>query len=327
VRDWSGELAGVTDGFAGVVSVSAGDDLVFEHAYGQADRAHGTPVTTATRFGIASATKGFTALAVVSLALDGALGMGTPVRSLLGTDLRLIDDRVTVEQLLTHRSGIGDYVDEDLPEPLPLQVPVQDLDTTEDYLPALDGIPPKFPPGTRFSYCNSGYVVLALLAERVSGVPFPELVAQRVWKPAGMTETSFPRSDEPTAGQATGYCDDGRINVFLLPVRGSGDGGAFSSVNDLRRFWRALFRASLVPRDWVHRMTTAAARDTGHPFGYGMGFWVRDDGYVLLDGCDHGVSCRSVHDPISDRTVTVLSNTTYGAFPVARRLAEMIFGG
>jgi CubicO group peptidase (beta-lactamase class C family) len=327
VRDWAGELAEVTDGFAGVVSVSVGDDVAFEQAYGRADRAHGTPVTTATRFGIASATKAFTALTVVSLALEGILDMATTARSLLGSDVPLIDDRVTVEQLLTHRSGIGDYVDEDLPEPLPLQVPVDDLDTTEHYLAALDGIAPKFPPGARFSYCNSGYVVLALLAERASGVPFPELVTQRVWQPAGMADTSFPRSDEPTAGQATGYCDDGRTNVFLLPVRGSGDGGAFSSVSDLRRFWRALFTGSLVPRDWVRRMTTATTRDTGRPFGHGMGFWLRDDGTVLVDGCDHGVSCRSLHEPDAKRTATVLSNTTYGAFPVARRLAEMVFGG
>ena len=327
MHDWAGELAAVTDGFAGVVSVSVGDDVEFEQAYGHADRAHGTPVTTATRFGIASATKAFTALTVVSLALDGKLGMDTTARSLLGGDLPLIDDRVTVEQLLTHRSGIGDYVDEDLPELLPLRVPVQDLGSTEGYLPALEGFPPKFPPGTRFSYCNSGYVVLALLAERASGVAFPELVAHRVWKPAGMEGTSFPRSDEPAPGQATGYCDDGRTNVFLLPVRGSGDGGAFSNVADLRRFWGALFAGSLVPLDWVRRLTTATTRDTGHPFAHGIGIWLRDDGTVLVDGCDHGVSCRSLRDPRSDRTATVFSNTTFGAFPVARRLTEMAFGG
>ena len=327
MRDWEGALAGVTDGFAGVVSVSVGNEIEFERGYGPADRAHGTAVTTSTRFGIASATKGFTALGVVSLVVGGTLGMDTTARSLLGADLPLIDDRVTVEHLLTHRSGIGDYVDEDLPEPLPIKVPVQDLETTEDYLPALDGFPAKFPPGTRFSYCNSGYAVLALLAERASGVRFPDLVARRVFEPAGMTETSFPRSDEPAAGQATGYCDDGRTNVFLLPVRGSGDGGAFSSIADLRRLWRALYSGSVVPLDWVRRMTTPVTRDAADRFGYGIGFWLREDAKVKLEGCDHGVSCRSIHDPGSSRTVVVLSNTTEGAFPVARRVADMVFTG
>jgi CubicO group peptidase (beta-lactamase class C family) len=325
--DWEGALAEVTDGFAGVVSVSVGDEIEFERGYGPADRAHGIPVTTSTRFGIASATKGFTALSVVSLVVGGTLGLDTTARSLLGADLPLIDDRVTVEHLLTHRSGIGDYVDEDLPEPLPLKVPVQDLETTEDYLPALDGFPAKFPPGTRFSYCNGGYVVLALLAERASGIRFPDLVSQRVFEPAGMTETSFPRSDEPTPGQATGYCDDGRTNVFLLPVRGSGDGGAFSTIADLRRLWPALYSGSVVPLDWVRRMTTPVTRDATDRFGYGIGFWLREDAKVQLEGCDHGVSCRSIHDPGSSRTVVVLSNTTEGAFPVARRVADMVFTG
>jgi CubicO group peptidase (beta-lactamase class C family) len=327
MRDWAGELAALTAGFAGVVSVSTGHDIEFEQAYGLADRAHATPTTPATRFGIASATKGFTALTVVSLILDGALRLDTTARSALGADLPLIGDVVTVEQLLAHRSGVGDYVDEDLPEPLPLKVPVQDLDTTESYLPALAGFPAKFPPGARFSYCNSGYVLLALIAERTSGTAFPDLVADRVLRPAGMTDTSFPRSDEPSTLAATGYLDDGRTNVFRLPVRGSGDGGALSTVADLRRFWLALFSGAVVPVDWARRMTTAVTRDTGHPFGYGMGFWLDEAGRVLLDGCDHGVSCRSVHDPASGRSTSVLSNTTSGAFPVARRLHELALGG
>ena len=88
---------------------------------------------------------------------------------MLGRDLPLVAPQVTVEHLLAHRSGIGDYVDEDEPVELPLNVAVQDLDSTESYLPALDGFATKFAAGTRFSYCNSGFVVLALIAERVSG--------------------------------------------------------------------------------------------------------------------------------------------------------------
>lgn len=326
MRDWEAELAQLTDGFAGVVSVRAGDDIEFERAYGLADRAHGTAVTTDTRFCIASAGKGFTALSVVGLIADGTIRLDTTARSMLGTDLPLISDEVTVEHLLTHRSGIGDYIDEDLPEPAPLKVPVQQLQATEDYLPALAGFPAKFPAGTRFSYCNSGYVVLALLAERASGIGFPDLVDMRVLRPAGMTDTSFPRSDQPGTRDATGYLDDGRTNVFQLPVRGSGDGGAFSTAADLHRFWRALFSGSLVPPEWVRRMTSVVTSDTGHRFGYGMGFWLAEGGTVLLEGCDWGASCRSVHDPSTGRTVTVLANTTYGAFPVAQRLHELAFG-
>jgi CubicO group peptidase (beta-lactamase class C family) len=120
---------------------------------------------------------------------------------------------VTVEHLLAHRSGIGDFLDEDVDGAIDdyvLPVPVHELRTTEQYLRVLDGHPRKFAPGAEFSYCNGGYVLLALMVERVSRVPFSDLVEQRVCAPAGMVEpgscnpTSFraaPRSDisKPTA--------------------------------------------------------------------------------------------------------------------------------
>jgi len=182
-------------GFAGVVSVDRGGEIEFGQAYGLADRAHQIPNTLDTRFAIASGTKGLTALTVVGLISDGALSLSTAARSVLGGDLPLIGEDVTVEHLLAHRSGIGDYVDEEAGHEVTdyvLTVPAQDLATTEQYLAVLGGHPAKFPAGERFSYCNGGYVVLALIAERVSGLPFPQLVQQRVCAPAGMRDTRVP---------------------------------------------------------------------------------------------------------------------------------------
>ncbi len=207
-----------------MVSVHRGGQAEFARAYGLADRANQIPNTVRTRFAIASGTKGLTALTVVSLISDGALAMSTTARSVLGADLPLIGDDVTVEHLLAHRSGIGDYLDEetevDVTDYL-LTVPPQDLAATGDYLAVLGGHPAKFPPDERFSYCNSGYVVLALIAERVSGIAFDQLVAGRVCGLAGMADTGFWRSDELPAGTALGYLpipDRSRTNVFHLPV-------------------------------------------------------------------------------------------------------------
>src|SRR5512146_1097973 len=170
-------------GFSGVVRVDRGGELVLASAYGLADRAHGIANTVDTQFAIASASKGLTALAVVSLVEDGKLDLSTTARSVLGPDLPLIRDDVTVEHLLAHRSGIGDYLDEDedvdLSEYL-MPVPVHELATTEQYVRVLDGHAAKFAPGEGFSYCNSGFVVLALIAERAAGAPFHELVRRRV---------------------------------------------------------------------------------------------------------------------------------------------------
>src|SRR5690349_6730116 len=100
--------------FSGVVRVDRGDGVEIAKAYGFADRSHEIPNAVDTRFALASGAKGFTALTVVSLVEDGTLELATPARSLLGSDLPLVGDDVTVEHLLAHRSGIGDYLDEDL---------------------------------------------------------------------------------------------------------------------------------------------------------------------------------------------------------------------
>ncbi|GAA1444842.1 serine hydrolase domain-containing protein [Leifsonia poae] len=317
-------------GFAGAVSIVRGGETVVEKAYGLADRARGIRNTAGTRFGIASGVKGLTALAVVSLISDSALAFETTARSVLGGDLPLIDDAVTVEQLLAHRSGIGDYFDEEAEGEITdyvLPVPVHELVATEDYLRVLGGHPQKFAPGERFSYCNGGYVVLALIAERVSGVPFHELVRTRVCEPAGMTATGFPRSDELPGDAALGYlpiAGHDRTNVFHLPVVGSGDGGAYSTVGDVGRFWLALLGGRIVSRSAIARMLERVS-DAGDGMGYGLGFWLRDaDGAVLLEGYDAGVSFRSWHRVDRDETVTVISNSSDGAWPVARRLAELL---
>ena len=209
------------NGFAGVVSVNRGREIEFVKAYGLAHRAHQIPNTADTRFAIASGSKGLTALTVVSLITDNALSMSTTARSVLGSDLPLIGGDVTIEHLLAHRSGIGDYLDEEAGYDITdyvLAVPAQDLAATEQYLAVLDGHPAKFAAGERFCYCNGGYVILALIAERVSGVGFHQLVRERVCIPACMADTAFIRSDELPGRTALGYlrvAGRPRTNVFL----------------------------------------------------------------------------------------------------------------
>jgi CubicO group peptidase (beta-lactamase class C family) len=316
--------------FSGVVRVDGPDGCVLELARGLACRAHGVANTPSTRFGLASATKGWTALTVLALVAEGTLELSTTARSLLGTDLPLVDDGVTVEQLLAHRSGIGDYLDEDQFDDATayvLSVPVHRLATTEAYLAVLDGYPTAFPPGTAFAYCNGGYVLLALLAERAAGVPFHELVDRHVCRPAGLTRSAFLRADELPADVAVGYLDtDGlRSNVLHLPVRGSGDGGIHAPVDDVHRLWQALFDGRIVAADLVTdairpRSTTASGRAR-----YGLGFWLgAEDDRVELQGADAGVSVRTVHRPSTGTTWTVVSNTTDGAWPVARAVEAVV---
>jgi CubicO group peptidase (beta-lactamase class C family) len=315
-------------GFSGVVHIDRSGSTELAKAYGLADRGHGIPNTIDTQFGIASGTKGLTALAVVSLIEDGSLALTTTARSVLGEDLPLIDDDVTVEHLLSHRSGIGDYLDEETVEDITdylMPVPVCELATTEQYLAVLGGHDTAFPPGERFVYCNGGFVVLALIAERTSGVPFHDLVRERVCEPAGMGDTAFLRSDELPGRAALGYLtvDGPRTNVFHLPVRGNGDGGIYSTVADLSSFWDALFAGRIVSTDRVAEMVRPRSDVPEESRRYGLGFWLpASSGAVELHGYDAGVSFRSVHDPASGITATVISNTSEGTWPIETILDE-----
>ena len=318
-------------GFSGVVRVTRGDELLYERVIGLADRAHGIANTAETRFGIASGTKGFTALTIMSLVAEGSLTLETSVRSVLGDELELIDPAVTIGHLLAHRSGIGDYFDEatagDINDYV-MTVPVHQLATATDYLAMLSGRPAKFAPGERFAYCNSGFVVLALIAEAVSGSSFCDLVAERVFASAQMAATGFPRSDELSGSDAIGYVptEDGwRTNQLHLPVRGSGDGGAYSTVGDVAAFWPALFAGRIVPRALVDDMVRPRSDVPSEDRRYGLGFWLRSDrATVILEGYDPGVSFWSAFDPASALLCVVMSNTSEGAWPLVELLDGLL---
>jgi len=304
-------------GFTGVARVDEPGAVGFgatSVASGLADRAWQIPNTTDTIFGLASITKGFTALAIMSLVNDGVLSLNTTARSLLSKDLPLVDDDVTIEHLLTHTSGIGDYVDESVIDDSAdyiLDVPTHALANVEDYLPVLANREQISKPGTEFQYNNSGYALLAVLAQRASGIDFYELVHTRVFEPAGMQSAGFLRMDELPSGVARGYLhDDGlRTNVLHLPVRGTGDGGCFASAADLATFWDALYSGRIVPPATVNEMTRPRVENQAEECWYGLGFYTTESGsFVWLEGFDAGIAAMTGRRSADGATFAVLAN-------------------
>jgi len=316
--------------FTGVVTVDVADLRVLERAEGFIHRALRVPMTPTARIAVASGSKVFTALAVMRLVEDGVLGLEQPVRALLGDDLPLIDDAVTVEHLLTQTSGIGDYLDESSDWEVSdhvLPIPVHKLTTAAAFLPVLDGHPQEFTPGTRFAYCNGGYMVLAVLVERVTGSTYHDIVQRLVLEPAGLTRTGFLPLNELPADAALGYIfDEGNlVNTLHLPVLGNGDGGAFTTADDLHVFWRALLDGRIVSRATVELMTRARHDVPDEDMRYGMGFWLhRTQPALILEGYDAGASFRSTHVIGTHTTVSVLGNSSQGAWPVVSTLARAI---
>ena len=317
-------------GFSGVVRLDRSGATELASAHGFADRAHGVRNTVETLFATASGTKTLTALAVMSLVERGTLELDRTARSLLGDDLPLIADDVTIEHLLAHRSGIGDYLDEEALDDVSdyvLPVPVHELATTEQFLRVLGGYPTVFPAGQRFAYNNGGYVVLALLAERASGVEFHQLVHDLVCEPAGMVDTAFLRSDELPGRAALNYLarDGLRTNVFHLPVVGNGDGGIYSTAADLSAFWDALLAGRIVSPERVAQMLRPRSDWPDGSKRYGLGFHLAaEDDRVWLEGYDAGVSFTSLHQPSSSTTYTVISNWSRGAWPITRLLDQRL---
>jgi len=318
------------ESFTGVVAVDVADRRVLERCEGFTHRALAVPMTPMTRIAIASGSKAFTALAVMRLVEEGTLRLDQPVRGLLGDDLPLVDDRVTLEHLLTHTSGIGDYLDEDADweaSDYVLPLPVHTLTTAEAFLPMLEGQAQKYAPGDRFSYCNGGYMVLAVLLERVAGETYHDVVRRLVFRPAGLRSTDFLALNELPADAAPGYVhnEGDLVNTLHLPVLGNGDGGAFTTASDLHRFWLELLDGRIVSRATVDAMTRPRHDVPDEGMRHGMGFWIhRTHPALILEGYDAGASFRSTHLVGTRTTVSVLGNSTEGAWPVIAALERAI---
>ena len=332
VTELSSRLDAVVDQtqFHGVAQVALRGRVLYERATGYSDRAHRVPNTSETEFAIASGTKTFTAVTVMSLVQDGLLHLGDEVHGSFGPAGDVVQPGVTVRHLLAHTSGLGDYLDEEQSgdnNDYVLDVPVHRLTGPAEFLPLLRGRPAMFPPGARFKYCNSGYVLLALIIERAARCSYYEAVHQRVLRPAGMNQTAFLRLDELPGSAAIGYLPNRswRSNHLHLPVRGGGDGGAYSTVGDIGRFWRELFAGSIVAREVVESMIHPHHAPSENSRGYGLGFWLaRDARTVQLEGADAGISFRSGFAPQTGLLYTVISNTTSGAWPVVKELESVV---
>ena len=321
MTDLAERLTALADetGFSGVLRVRGPETI--DICRGDADRANQRPNELHTRFATASVTKGFTALATMALAEAGALTLDTTVDSMVGQDLPNVDERVTIEHLLGHRSGIGDYLDENGLDNIDAHVlgsrSVHEFDTPESFVERLAIPEQREEPGTIFRYNNSGFVILSLVLERIAG-GFVTAVDTHVFAPAAMTDSGFFRADDLPGATALGYLEDGRTNVFHLPVVGAGDGGAYTTLDDLDHFWDAVVEGKIVSKAAIDAMT-APHSIVGAGVGYGRGFWVSTDGdHVWLEGMDAGVSVMTGFRRSSGLRYSVLSNTSGGVWPLAK---------
>ena len=206
------------------------------------------------RFRIASVGKTHTAAAILQLVERGLLSLNTGIIEFLELEDTRIPKEVTIRHLLTMTSGIADWIDESPTsrwnwETLKRTTPLYLLRDAADYLPLFANREPRFPPGESWAYCNANYVLLGMVIEKASNLPYPDYMRENIFRPAGMTDTDFLPADAAADRVSEGYIpilDDDRnlvgwkSNVYDLTIEGGADGGSTSTADDLVLFSRLL---------------------------------------------------------------------------------------
>ncbi len=332
------------DGFSGVILIKTEDRTLFSRACGWAHRGFKVANTPVTRFDTASITKLFTSVAILQLADKGLLKLEDKITAYLELKDTAISPEVTLYQLLTHTSGIGDDADEEDGEDyeeLWKSRPNYMVRETEDLLPQFMHKPAKFAPGEGCRYNNAAYILLGLAVEKATGIKYRDYVRRNVFDKAGMKATEFVSMDGIHPLAAEGYkrvVGEGRQgvvyrkNIYSYPPVGSPDGGAFTTAEDLDRFIRAIKAGVLLSEKSTREIMAPKAlyrslEDRDVKMGYGFEFITNKENKVLRiqkDGCNPGVACFFAYYPHNDLTLSLLSNVDWDVWKMARELHPLL---
>jgi len=314
MRAYQGEVPGAC------LAVLQDGAPILTRTYGLADIESRAPATTETNYRLASITKQFTAAAILLLAEDGRLSIDDPVRRWLPA-LGTAADEMVIRHLLTHTSGVIDFEDL-IPEGTTLQL--HDADVLR-LLQAEDRL--NFPPGTGHRYSNSGYSLLALIVANASGEDFAGFLRKRIFLPLGMRNTvAFEAGISSVAHRAFGYTaarDSWALADQDLTSATLGDGGVYSSIDDLAKWDAALYSGRLLRPASLHAAFEAATPTDDPAVQYGFG-WRISDGTVWHSGESTGF--RNVIVRYLERRLTVIVLTNRDGqepYPAALAIADI----
>ncbi len=313
--------------FSGCVLVAQEATPLFTAAHGWADHTRRLPNGLDTRFNIGSLTKMFTAVAIAQLAEQGRLAFADTIGRYLPAWPAPTAGQVTIHQLLTHTSGLGDYLDD--PQYRATQAT---LHTVADLLPLIAGRLPAFPPGSQWAYSNSGFVVLGAIIEAVTRQSYYDYVREQIYAPAGMRDSDSYAHDEAIPNRARGYTQ-GQDNSAWLAGRGSPAGGGYATVGDLLQFSLALRSHRLLGAPMTEILLAgkvatplpAAPGQERPQYAYGFGDQ-RVNGVRIVghNGGGPGISAWFDLYPERGTTFVVLANCDAAARPVTHQARQML---
>src|SRR5215203_749248 len=312
-------------GFSGVILVAQNDKIVLLDAYGLADSEHRIPVTVDTAFYIGSITKQFTAAAVVKLEMQGKLRV-TDTLDKIFKDVPAGKKEITVHQLLTQSSGLGDTEDK---YGSPVQKDVQLRRIMEAKL--------EFDPGKEYSYSNAGYSLLGMIVEQVSGQPYEKYLHENLFKPAGMFQTGYriPKwsKDKVVHGFSEGADKGSPLDRPWLEDGPSfalrGAGGMLSTLGDLYRWHLVLEKDEILSADAKRKIFGPHVKmDSNTFYGYGWSVQKTPRGTSLIEhnGSDD-IFFADFRRYVDDNVVVIgLTNDIYGADVIEKKVPDIVFG-
>ncbi len=313
--------------------------VLFERGYGVTDLRSACAINTNTNFRLASCTKQFTAMAIMLLVHDGKLRYESRLTDVF-PDFPEYGRAITIRNLLNHTSGLQDYEDL-MPTPDPA-VPVEQVQINDagvlDLLKRQRST--KFASGTKWAYSNSGYVLLGLVVQKISGQTFPDFLHQRIFAPLNMNNTvAYVRGINEVPNRAYGYSLEGKswVQTDQNPTSATlGDGGIYSSLADLAKWDQALRRNTLLTEPEMQPALTPAKVPNGNVIGpdgstakYGFG-WFLDPykGHKRMWHYGETVGFRSAIQRFvaDDLTIIILCNRAdLNPSSIALRVADLFF--
>jgi len=327
------EFAASRDLFSGVVLVGEGPGIWVQKAYGMAEKSFQTPNRVNTKFNLGSLDKMFTAVAIAQLVAEHKLLFNDKLADVLPDYPNpTVAGKVTIHQLLTHTSGLGEVLKPEMREKKKKYAALR------DYLPLFVNDPLQFEPGSKWSYSNAGYIVLGLVIEKISRQSYFDYVREQIFMPAGMNDTGCFELDQMVPNLAVGYGrfeDDilgigpRRNNGVFLGYKGNSAGGGYSTAPDLFRFARALQVNRLLSAELTEKVTAGKVQAAGDWYGYGFWQWKR---YSQCDirgnsggGASSGIDCELHIFWNGPYTVVVMSNyDAPGGTTLARAISEFL---
>jgi len=313
--------------FRGAIEVRLGDEVLLSKGFEQADVARNVPNAADTRFRIASLTKQFTALAVLILQEQGKLEVSDPLCTHL-PNCPPAWRAITVEHLLTHTAGLYDYVDISGGDPQRYATVFGPKPTPEQLIRIFANRPLEFPPGSKFAYSSSGYILLGHLVERLSGKTYGQFLEENILDPLDMSDTAYQPDEHATTRDAVGYLDWTTPATKAPDAASFAGGGLYSTVTDLTRWNHFLLTGTpaIVPQDTLAQLLKPrVAAEQGSRYGYGT--YTRGTGDAVSHGHPGGLPGFAAYNevqPATNLSIVVLSNLdTADTIHIGRNLATL----